>query len=85
MADIQQFNDVQQSKFADTRFDSIAGDYTEQDYLARLDAMLDDNLHLIKNAREIYFDLQWELENARWTIGRNLYDFFISQLDKIQD
>jgi hypothetical protein len=85
MADIQQFNDVQQSKFADTRFDSKVGDYTEQDYLARLDAMLDDNLHLVKNAREIYFDLQWELENARWTIGRNLYDFFLSQLDKIQD
>lgn len=84
MSYIQQFHDMPQTRFANTQFDGMIGDWSEQAYLDRLDAMLDDNLYLIKNAREIFMDLQRELENVRWNVGRNLYNFFISQLEKIQ-
>ena len=83
MSYIQQFHDMPQTRFADTRFDSVVGDWSEQAYLDRLDAMLSDNVWLIKHAREIYMDLRPELEAARWTIGQNLYNHFLSQLDKI--
>jgi len=85
MAYVQEFNDVPQSKFANTRFDAIMGHWQEQDSLDRLDAMLDDNLWMIRNARTIHQDLRKELEDARWTIGQNLYHCFLSQLEKICD
>lgn len=83
MSWIQQFHDVPQTKYADLRFDSIAGNYTEQDYLERLDAMLEENRYLIENARDIYLDIKDQMQESRWSLGKNLYDFFINQLSLI--
>ena len=85
MAWIQRFYDVDITKFADTTYDSIpAVDYTGMDHdEIRLNSMIDNNQNLIKNAKDIYAQLQPELESARWTFGKNLYKFFVSQLESI--
>lgn len=83
MSWIQQFHDVPQTKYADLRFDSIKGEYTRQDYLERLDVMLEDNRYLIEHATEIYREIKEEMQESRWSLGKNLYDFFINQLSLI--
>lgn len=84
MSYIQQFHDMPQTRFVNTRFDSMVGDWSEKAHRDRLDVMINDNVQLIKHAREIYMDLRSELECSRWTIGQNLYNYFLSQLDKIR-
>lgn len=80
MAWIQRFYDVDIAKFADTTYDSIPGDDRNGE---RLHLMIDNNQDLIKNAKDIHAQLQCELESARWTFGKNLYNFFVSQLELI--
>jgi hypothetical protein len=84
MSWVQQFYDIDQTDFCDINFDDIVGNYTDVDYRNRLESMIDSNLELICNSREIYLDLKPRLESARWTFGRKLYDFFVSQLCRIQ-
>ena len=80
MAWIQRFYDVDIAKFADITYDSMPGpDFDDR----RLKRMIDNNQDLIKNAKDIHAQLQCELESARWTFGRNLYKFFVSQLELI--
>jgi len=45
--------------------------------------MLSDNKSLIQNASQVYNDYKPLLEKASYTFGENMYNFFISQLDKI--
>jgi hypothetical protein len=45
--------------------------------------MLDQNQDLISTAAKVHQRLQPQLEAARWTIGKNLYEYFVSQLDQI--
>jgi hypothetical protein len=80
MAWIQRFYDIDITRFADTTYDSISGLDSDK---KRLSAMIDTNQELIKNAKHIYQQLQPELESARWTLGKNLYKFFVSQLESI--
>jgi hypothetical protein len=77
MAWIQRFYDIDISRFANTDYDSIAN--SEQ----RLSKMVSDNHYLIKNAHTIQQQLYPELQSARWTLGANLYKFFIAQLELI--
>jgi hypothetical protein len=77
MAWIQRFYDVDISCFANTDYDLIDND------AQRLSKMVSDNHHLIKNAHTIQQQLYPELQSARWTLGANLYKFFISQLELI--
>lgn len=80
MAWIQRFYDVDTTKFADTTYDSINGiDHDGR----RLNRMIDDNQDLIKNAKDVHAQLRPDLESARWTFGKNLYKFFVSQLESI--
>jgi hypothetical protein len=77
MAWIQRFYDIDISRFANTEYDSIVDD------AQRLSKMVSDNHHLIKNAHTIQQQLYPDLQSARWTLGANLYKFFISQLELI--
>jgi hypothetical protein len=86
MAWIQRFYDVDITRFADITYDSInlTGHSSGLDHdNIRLNKMIVDNQDLIKNAKDIYQQLQPELESARWTLGKNLYKFFVSQLESI--
>lgn len=74
---IQRFWDVDISSYANLEFDSIL------DNQDRLDSMVDTNRDLIKDCQDIWRKLQPELEQARWTIGQNFYNFAIRQLDLI--
>jgi hypothetical protein len=80
MAWIQRFYDVDITRFADTTYDSIPG--IDHDGI-RLNSMIDNNQDLIKNAKDIHAQLEPELQSARWTFGKNLYKFFVSQLESI--
>jgi hypothetical protein len=77
MAWIQRFYDVDIALFASTEYDSIPNDRQ------RLSTMVSDNQNLIKNARDIHHQLQPALQSARWTLGANLYKFFVVQLESI--
>ena len=78
MSTIQRFYDIDISRYANLEFDTIL------DNTQRLEAMIDLNKDLIKDCRDIYQQLKPELEQARWTLGPNLYKFVTSQIDKIQ-
>ena len=80
MAWVQRFYDIDITKFANIAYDSIPGpDHAR----VRLNRMIDDNQNLIQNARDIQQQLQPALESARWSLGRNLYNFYVSQLELI--
>lgn len=78
MKTIQRFYDIDISRYANLDFDSII------DNNLRLDAMIELNQALIRDCKDVYISLKSELEQARWTLGPNLYKFCISQLDTIQ-
>jgi hypothetical protein len=82
-ASIQRFYDVDISKFANINFDNIVG-WTDEINQQRLNSMINDNRNLIVDCQEVYQQLKPELENARVTVGRNFYKFFVEQLEKIQ-
>jgi len=80
MAWIQRFYDIDITSFANIAYDAIPGFDSNK---IRLNRMIDDNRDLIQNAKDIQTQLQPQLECARWTLGRNLYKFFVSQLEFI--
>lgn len=85
MAWIQRFYDIDIAAFANVAYDAV-DEHTglKNDYdRIRLYKMIHDNQDLIKNAKDIYLKLQPALESARWTLGKNLYKFFVSQLELI--
>jgi hypothetical protein len=82
MRDIQRFYDVDFSSYMNLEFDEIQG-WTEQDQQNRVSTMISHNKDLIKDSRDIYQSLQSKLEQARWTIGKNMYDFFVQQIAQI--
>ena len=45
--------------------------------------MINDNKDLIRDSKNIYQSLKSDLEQARWTIGKNMYNFFVQQLAHI--
>jgi hypothetical protein len=83
MNSMQRFYDVDFSTYADLSFDQTNNDYTEQGHRARLNLLVDLNRPLIQDCKEIYLDLQPQLELARWNLGRNIYAFIVQQLTKI--
>lgn len=83
MSLVQRFHDVEQSSWADISFDEMEGDWSLAANRDRLAAMIERNRYLITHARDIYADLKDQLENARWTLGRNLYHFTLDRLRTI--
>ena len=80
MAWIQRFYDLDITSFADIAYDAIPGADRDR---TRLKTMIDSNKDLIRNAKDIQTQLQSQLTAARWSLGRNLYKFFVSQLESI--
>jgi hypothetical protein len=74
---IQRFYDIDLSQFVNLDYDS------DGDTDSRLYRMISDNQQLIKNSSAVYQQLKSDLESARWTLGANMYKFFISQLESI--
>lgn len=84
MSWVQRFCTHGPENFCDLTFDNVEG-YSEKDHLLRLETMLTKNKDLILNAREIYLDHKDKLEINRVDIVKNLYNFFISQLNSVGD
>ena len=82
MRDIQRFYDVDFSSYTNLEFDEIHG-WTDDHQQTRIRTMIAHNKDLIKNSQDIYRSLQSDLEQARWTIGKNMYEFFVQQLAQI--
>jgi len=82
MRDMQRFYDVDFSLYLNLEFDEIHG-WTEQDQQNRIRTMISHNKDLIKDSKDIYQSLQSTLEQSRWTIGKNMYDFFVRQIAQI--
>lgn len=80
MAWVQRFYDIDITTFANVEFDTHQYHQTSPE---RLNQLIDLNRGLIQDAQDIYRHLQPALESARWTLGRNLYKFFVSQLESI--
>lgn len=80
---VQQFHDVNQSCFANLKFDNVAG-WDDTAHWHRRNSMIADNVDLITNAREIYQTIKPDLERARYKFAENMYNFFKNQLDKIK-
>lgn len=84
MKSIQKWYDVDFGEYANLTFDNHCGDWTVEAHQQRLDMLLDHNAGLITDAAKIHQHLQDKLQSARWTIGKNLYKFFVGNLDKLQ-
>jgi hypothetical protein len=83
MAAMQRFYDVDFAEYANMEFDSYEGDWSLDAHSQRLNLMLDHNQDLITQAPQIHQRLQPRLEAARWTIGKNLYEYFVKQINQI--
>jgi len=79
---IQRFYDVNFSSYINLEFDEING-WTDDHQQTRIHTMISHNKDLIKDSKDIYQLLQPDLEQARWTIGKNIYEFFVQQLSQI--
>lgn len=83
MAAVQKWYDLDFAEYADLTFDNYSGDWSIDAHTYRLDLLLDRNKDLICNASGVFARLKEKLESARWTIGRNLYEYFVTGVDKI--
>jgi len=79
---IQRFYDVDFSSYINLEFDEIHG-WTDDHQQTRIRTMIAQNKELITDSKDIYQSLQSKLEQARWTIGKNMYEFFVQQLAQI--
>lgn len=84
MEDIQRFYDVEFSLYADLSFDQYNNKWSNEGHQERLQLLIERNQDLIRDCRDVYKKLQPKLELARWTLGRNIYQYFIQQLEQIK-
>ena len=56
---------------------------TVESHRNRLKNMIEKNYNLLTSCQETYNMLFTALELARWTIGKNLYNFLINQLETV--
>lgn len=80
---LQRFYDVDFSKYINLNFDSKHNGFEFSSAKERICQMVSDNADLIKHPQNVYTNLASELESARWTLGKNLYNFVVSQINKI--
>jgi len=82
MGYMQRFYDVDFSSYINLEFEEIHG-WTDDHQQTRIRTMIAHNKDLIRDSKDVYQSLQSKLEQARWTIGKNIYDFFVQQLAQI--
>jgi len=83
MAELQRFYDVDVSKIINADFDNIDG-WDIKDHNRRLEKMIISNKELIKNPLKIYNNFKNDIERSKYSIGENLYNFFIQQLVSVE-
>jgi hypothetical protein len=84
MRHMQRFYDVDFERYADLSFDQPTSDWSDEGNRARLGMLVERNQDLIQDCSSVYKNLQPELESARWTLGRNIYRYFVQQLEQIK-
>lgn len=83
---IQRFYDFDLPQYANLEFDQVIdteNQYTEEAHQWRVSKLVSDNVELVKNSHEIYKEFKNEIEQARWTIGKNLLNFCTKQVEQI--
>jgi hypothetical protein len=85
MSHVQRFYDVDFGRYADLSFDQPTSDWSDEGNQARLTMLVERNQDLIRDCSNVYNQLQPELESARWTLGPNIYKYFVQQLEKISN
>lgn len=83
MHNIQRFYDLEISMYADLDYDNPPTEWSDKGHEDRINIMLTTNEPLIKNAKSIHQGLHAQLESARWTLGKNFYNFSVHQLNQI--
>lgn len=83
MESTQRFYDVDFSEYLNLDFDLEYHHYDLDHAELRIKKMINDNSNLIISAQETYKKLSQRLEAARWTLGKNFYNFFVEQFKKI--
>ena len=79
---VQRFYDVDISSYANLDFDAVEG-YSYESQILRAMTMIEKNHNLIRDCSGMHASLQPQLEAARWTFGKNMYNYFVSQIEKI--
>lgn len=80
---IQRFYDINLSEFLNLDFDSMEINNDQQLDL-KLDCMLESNKNFISDPYKFYNQNYQRIQAARNTIGPNLYQFVLDQVDRIQ-
>jgi hypothetical protein len=83
MKHIQKFYDVSFDDYLNLDFDAAPSDWSVEGQNNRIEIMIKQNKELIQDCKDVYNKFSPRLEAARWTIGKNLYNFFINQLRSI--
>lgn len=83
MQSLQRFYDIDFSSYLNLDFDSSYPMYDSDSAELRITKMVNDNADIIKDAYKTYMSMSSEIESARWTLGKNFYNFFVSQIKKI--
>jgi hypothetical protein len=83
MKHIQRFYDLSFDLYAELSFDQTPQDWDAQSQRNRLTNMIKKNYDLLVSCQKTYNMLVTELESARWTIGKNIYEFVVKQLSQI--
>jgi hypothetical protein len=80
--DIQRFYNFDFSKYLNLEFDNIGG-HNIEDHRRRLDVMICNNKQLLHDCKNVYNEYAEEIEEARWMLGENMYNFFCQQLSLV--
>lgn len=83
MTDLQRFFDVKFRDYMNMDFDQKYHGVDMPTFQKRISQMIDDNQKLFIGTKSIYQKFSADLENARWTLGENFYNFFVAQIKKI--
>jgi hypothetical protein len=75
---IQRFYDIEMSDFLDLEFDTV------KNVDRRIEIMLTKNKSFILNSHQFYQQYYDQIQQARRSIGPNLYRFVVDQINKIQ-
>jgi len=81
---IQRYYDIDMSTVFNISFDSIEG-YNSKDSYERLYHLINDNVEIIKDCKQIYEYLKPQLKIASDRLPENMYNYFVNKLHDINE
>ena len=75
---IQRFYDIDMSEFLNLEFDDM------KNIELKMESMIKSNKDFILNSHRVYAKYYQQIQHAKHTIGPNLYQFLLHQIDQIQ-